>query len=108
MLPVSEMYFADGQSDEGGTAQFGDNLYLKTKRQSKYFKPKDASRLLVLRLVCLCKCGRFHEPEPKQRDQLEPCARAVRYSVGTVSIHCRYTPATVTPSLCTTSSLDAP
>jgi hypothetical protein len=46
--------------------------------------PKGASTLLilVLRLVCLRKCGRFHEPEPKQRDQPEPCARAVRCSVG--------------------------
>jgi hypothetical protein len=47
---------------------------------------KGASTLLgyelvfVLRLMCIRKCGRFHEP--KQRDQLEPCARAVRYSVG--------------------------
>jgi hypothetical protein len=38
--------------------------------------------VLVLRLVCLRKCGRFHEPEPKQRDQPEPWARAVGYSVG--------------------------
>jgi hypothetical protein len=42
-------------------------------------KSSGASRLLgqglvlVLRLVCLRKCGRFHEPEPKQRDQPEPC-----------------------------------
>jgi hypothetical protein len=37
---------------------------------------------LAIRLVYLSECGRFHEPEPKQRDQPEPCARAVRYSVG--------------------------
>jgi hypothetical protein len=46
--------------------------------------PQGVSTLLglMIRLVCLRKCGRFHEPEPKQRDQPEPCARAVRYSVG--------------------------
>jgi hypothetical protein len=63
---------------------------------------KGASRLIVLmlRLVSLRKCGQFHEPEPKQRDQPEPCAPAVRYSGGrTVCTH----RATVTPSLCSTS-----
>jgi hypothetical protein len=41
---------------------------------------KDVSRLqvlgpaLVLRLVSLRICGRFHEPEPKQRDPPEPWA----------------------------------
>jgi hypothetical protein len=61
--------------------------------------------MLVLRLVCLGKCGRFYEPE--QRDKPEPCARAVRYSVGrAVRTH----RATVTPSLCSTSSnsMDVP
>jgi hypothetical protein len=38
--------------------------------------------MLVLRLVCLRKCARLHEPEPKQREKPKPCARAVRYSVG--------------------------
>jgi hypothetical protein len=37
---------------------------------------------LVIRLVCLRKCGRFHEPEPKHRDQPELRAGRVRYSVG--------------------------
>jgi hypothetical protein len=41
---------------------------------------------LLLRLVCLRKCGRFHEPEPSYRDQLEPCARAVRYSIGRAAV----------------------
>jgi hypothetical protein len=59
---------------------------------------KGASRLIVL--VCLHKCGQFHEPEPKQRDQPEPWAPAVRYGVSrTVCTH----RATVTPSLCSTS-----
>jgi hypothetical protein len=34
--------------------------------------------VLVLRIVCLRKSGRFHE----HRYQPEPCARGVRYSVG--------------------------
>jgi hypothetical protein len=37
---------------------------------------------LVFRLLCLHKCGRFHEPEHKQRHQQQPLAREVRYSVG--------------------------
>jgi hypothetical protein len=44
------------------------------------------SRLLVLRLVCLPECGRFHELEPKQRNQPELWARAVHYSVGTAAV----------------------
>jgi hypothetical protein len=51
------------------------------------------SRLFVLRLVFLRKCGRFHEPEPKQRHEPEPCARAVRYSVGSaVCTHWQQSP----------------
>jgi hypothetical protein len=38
--------------------------------------------LLEVRLACLRKCGRFHEPEPKQWDQPEPWAREFHYSVG--------------------------
>jgi hypothetical protein len=52
---------------------------------------------------CSVSCGQFHEP--KQRDQPEPCARAVRYSVGrAVCTHWQ-----VTLSLCSTStsSVDA-
>lgn len=33
---------------------------------------KGASRLLVLHLVSVSKSGRFHENEPKQRDQPQP------------------------------------
>jgi hypothetical protein len=51
---------------------------------------KGASRLLALvfRLVCLRECGRFHEPEHKQRGQPVPWARWVRYSVGRASCLC--------------------
>jgi hypothetical protein len=55
-----------------------------------------ASTLLVL---VLRECGRFHEPE--QRDQPEPCARAVRYSVGRAAV-CTYRQ--VTPRDCSTST----
>jgi hypothetical protein len=48
---------------------------------------KVASRLTVLvhmlSSVCLCKCGRCHEHELEQGDQLRPCALAVLRSVGT-------------------------
>jgi hypothetical protein len=39
--------------------------------------------------VCLRECGGHSEHEPKQRDQLEPCAREVRNGVGTAAV-CTY------------------
>jgi hypothetical protein len=38
---------------------------------------------IVLRLLCLCKYGRFHEHEPEQRDTLESGLRVAGYGVGT-------------------------
>jgi hypothetical protein len=54
---------------------------------------KGALRLLVLRLVCLRKCGRFYEPE--QCDQPEPWALRVDCSVGR---SCLYAPDNSHPS----------
>jgi len=37
---------------------------------------------LVHRLVCICKFGLFHEPEPKQSDPAEPWARMVHHGTS--------------------------
>jgi hypothetical protein len=50
------------------------------------------ARCLPLKLLpdcscsCSVSCGRFHEPDPKQRDQQKPWSRAVRYSVGRAAV----------------------
>jgi hypothetical protein len=62
-------------------------VFLKRRGLNSWYSSNGAFKLQVfgrvLRLVCPCKCGLFHKPEPKQSDPPEPWPHKAQHGAST-------------------------